>query len=100
MARMRATHVCPKCQGRKLYVIDPVRMPDEDGEISTVPFCAGALDGTKLQIGRVEAWLCATCNYVEYYANDATKTLAALASRKGTNVRYLDGSGGSSGPFR
>jgi predicted nucleic-acid-binding Zn-ribbon protein len=97
---MRATQVCPKCQGRKLYVIDPVRMPDEDKNISTVPFCGAVLSGTKVQVGRVEAWLCATCSYVEYYAKDATKTLAALAGEKNGNVRYLDGSGASGGPFR
>ena len=97
---MRATHVCPKCQGRKLFVIDPVRMPDEDNNISTVPFCAGIVDGTKVQAGTMEAWLCEACGYVEYYAKNATKTLAALATQKHANVRYLDGSGAPAGPFR
>jgi predicted nucleic-acid-binding Zn-ribbon protein len=98
---MRATQVCPKCQGRKLYVVDPVRMPDqENNTISSIPFCAGFVDGTKVQVGNVEAWVCATCTYVEYYAKNATKMLASLATQPGGNVRYLDGSGGPSGPFR
>ena len=98
---MRASQVCPKCQGRKLYVIDPIRMPDDDGRISTVAFCGGVLDGSMVQVGSVEAWLCATCNYVEYYAKNATKMLDALAGQpKPSNVRYLDGSGGPSSPFR
>jgi predicted nucleic-acid-binding Zn-ribbon protein len=98
---MRTTHVCPKCQGRKLFVVDPVRMPDEDGNMSTVPFCGGILDGTKVQVGRVEAWLCAACGYVEYYARDATKMLASMVAQKDANVRYIDGSGAwDGGPFR
>ena len=97
---MRTTKVCPKCQGRKLYVIDPIRMPDTDDNISTVPFCGGVLGGTKVQVGSVEAWLCETCSYVEYYAKDATKMLASLAGEKGSNVRYIDGSGRWDTPFR
>lgn len=97
---MRTTQICPKCQGRKLFVVDPVRMPGEDGHITTVPFCAGVLDGTKIHVGRIEAWLCEGCGFVEYYAKDVTSRLAELAKQKPTNVRYLDGSGGSSGPFR
>jgi predicted nucleic-acid-binding Zn-ribbon protein len=97
---MRTSQQCPKCQSRKLWIIDPVRLPNHEGNVVTVPFTAGWIAHNKIEAGRLEAWLCAQCGFVEYYAKDVTTSLEALAKRSTSGVRYLDGSPDAGTPFR
>jgi len=109
---MRTSQQCPKCQSRKLFVVDPVRLPvrelnDPGNPVQgtrVVPTTAAVTCGvvkTVIEAGRIEAWVCAECGYLEYYAKNASSSLWELAQKPAqTGVRYLDGSPDTGTPFR
>jgi predicted nucleic-acid-binding Zn-ribbon protein len=97
---VRTSQQCPKCQSRQLFVIDPVRLPDRDGHLVTSPIHCGMIGFGQIEVGQLEAWICAKCEYLEYYAKAARKDLEALAKRPASGVRYLDGEPPTGGPFR
>ena len=99
---MRSTQQCPKCQGRKLYVIDPVRQADpENRNMVMVQPVTYAYTGIRLEAGSIEAWVCAGCGFMESYAKNAVDTLWQMAQRsKTTGVRYIDGAPDANTPYR
>jgi predicted nucleic-acid-binding Zn-ribbon protein len=96
---MRASQTCLKCRSRKLFVVDPVRRPGDASRRVDPPIGVTAHRG--IDVGTVEAWICAQCGYTEYYAKNAAEHLARLAvPPTQTAVRYLDGEPASGEPYR
>jgi predicted nucleic-acid-binding Zn-ribbon protein len=111
MPRMKRSLQCPKCAGRRLWVVEQVQQVDASGEyadrvISTpLGLTAARLGegGSSLRmstVGRFEAWTCHGCGYTELYARDFAQALAHLAANPANGVRFVDGSAPPQGPFR
>jgi predicted nucleic-acid-binding Zn-ribbon protein len=104
--------MCPKCNCRRLYVVNEVALPDHDSSnvilpltVTAVPYSVKALQlseehGTRYRThaGSFEAWICSQCGYTEWYARDPHRVLEVLA-RHGAGVRVVDGAAPAT-PFR
>ncbi|WP_437905595.1 hypothetical protein WME95_46185 [Sorangium sp. So ce327] len=107
---MKTSRQCPKCQSRKLWVVERVEQPDCE-YAKTNPLHVTSkyvLTGTTevvgaatalVKAGTFETWICALCGFTEWYARDANEALAKLASQPGSRVHYLDG-GAVGTPYR
>jgi hypothetical protein len=110
---MKSSHQCPKCRGRKLWVIERVHRLDIFGKcggrtaVVPVSLTAGSkvergalFDGIKNQrIGTVECWACDACGYVEYYAHGMDQ-LREAAKDETSGVRLVDGTAPAQGAHR
>ena len=110
---MKRSHVCPKCGGRRIWVIERVQAVEVFGKYggrralvdvgltaSTVTTQGVLFDGTSSEnVGTVECWACDGCGYVEYYAHDM-ENLAELADDPDSGVRLIDGNPPGRGPHR
>lgn len=94
---MRAHRACPKCSCRKLFVIGEVKQAEPGSKTShPVPVTSDTVteawwNSRHIKAGRLEAWVCADCGYMEWYAKDANEALAYMAQHADTGVVYLDG---------
>jgi len=100
---MKPTQRCPKCNGRRLWVIDPLRVPTESATGAVLPLVphqgkvGGFLQLTALNpVGKLELFVCARCGYSELWAGE----IARLAPDPENGVRLLDASTEPEGPFR
>lgn len=110
---MKKSHACPKCGGRKLWVIEHVQAVEVFGKyggrrsLAPVGLTASSVTtpgvlfgGTTIEnVGTVECWACDGCGYVEYYAHDMAK-LVGLAEDPNSGVRLIDGNAPARGPHR
>lgn len=99
---MKRTLQCPKCVGRRFWVVERYRMPGPDGgwEAPVVSFQREAprifgIPQTSEQ-GRVDLWVCETCGYTELWARD----LAGIREDPERGVRRVDAAAEPEGPFR
>jgi predicted nucleic-acid-binding Zn-ribbon protein len=99
---MKATQRCGKCGGKKIWLVDPFRVPSDTlagQELSVVPHQGTGSGWASLRanpVGSFELFLCAACGYSELYA----KAFKDLEARADGSVRLLDMSDASAGPFR
>lgn len=99
---MKNQHACPKCTGRKIWVVEPFRLPDDtlDGRpVHVVPHQSeGGAGFFKVESakprGELDLYVCDDCGYSELWARNV-KNL-----RETRTVRLLDSSGNRAGPFR
>jgi predicted nucleic-acid-binding Zn-ribbon protein len=100
---MRTTSKCPKCDCRKLLVIDKVRQPSHhysndilEVHLTCLP-CPSAklgLEGhndKRAAVGTFEAWVCTSCGYTEWYAKQFQQALWQYLQEHQTDVRLVDG---------
>ncbi len=99
---MKAKEMCPKCEGRKLYVIDEVAQPAQESINLVIPLAVttletasdtvGLLTDNKYRavIGRYQAWICASCGFTEWYAKDFEEHLEAAVRARVRGVRLVD----------
>ena len=108
---MRQSLQCPKCGGRRLWIVEQVQQVDATGEYAdrttTTPLGLTAArlgeGGSSLRmstVGRFEAWTCHGCGYTELYARDFAQVFAHLAANPASCVRFVDASVRSQGPHR
>ncbi|MBK7400817.1 MAG: hypothetical protein IPJ34_32335 [Myxococcales bacterium] len=101
---MKTTETCPKCECRRLFVIEQVTQAVHDARnvvpmnVTTLAMAsayAGVADDnqTRAGIGSFEAWVCSKCGYTEWYARDAVTALDWYVARKGPGVRVVDREG-------
>jgi predicted nucleic-acid-binding Zn-ribbon protein len=99
---MKQTQQCPKCAGRKLWVIERFRVPTEGAPGHELPVATqlekGGLFtiGRALPVGRFDLWLCDACGYSELWATGIT----ALREDPERGVRLVDHTLVPEGPFR
>jgi len=110
---MKKSHVCPKCGGRKLWVIDRVHAVEVFGKyggrtkLVTVGITAASVtergaifdSESSVSVGTVECWACDACGYVEYYAHDLEK-LVEVARSGASGIRLVDTGAPEQGPHR
>lgn len=101
---MKQSQVCPKCAGRRIWLLESFRIPAESGEATALPvvphqpaergsFFAFA---RLAPLGKFDVYLCASCGYSEFYA----RTFEGLREDVAHGVRLLDASPAPAGPFR
>jgi len=101
---MKSHHRCPKCSGRKIWVVEKYRVPGEAAEGRELPViphqggtgAASFLLGRLNPIGSFDLFVCDGCGYSELYAS-GFRELKADPQR---GVRLLDTSDTNEGPFR
>lgn len=88
---MKTTHVCPKCRGTRLLLVD--RMPDasDNGgwdELKVARTTRKGVFGFELldAVGALSAIVCRECGYTELYTNGADQIPV-----DGTHVREITG---------
>ncbi|MBW2458181.1 MAG: hypothetical protein JRI68_26995 [Deltaproteobacteria bacterium] len=101
---MKESLRCPKCDSRRLWVIDPLRVPSEvpEGEVLRVvhhqpPDGGGFFAITRRHpVGHFVAYVCAACGLTEFYADDMDE----LEPDPTNGVRLVDNTDPQQGPFR
>ena len=101
---MKRQLACPKCMGRKIWVIEPFRIPDETltGKgLPVVPHQPEAKEGffalpRSAPRGEVDLYVCDGCGYSELWARNHR----GLVEAPERGVRLLDSSTNTAGPFR
>lgn len=96
---MKNTQTCPKCQSRKLWLIEEVRNAESGNAIVAMSVTSVAGTWTPIKAGTFEAWVCVQCGYTEWYAKNANEKLWELSNNPQAGVHFIDTSG-SQGGFR
>jgi hypothetical protein len=95
---------CPKCAGRKIWVIEKYRVPGEAAEGRELPVLPHQEEGRArlLTFGRVnpighfDLYLCDGCGYAELWAGG----FRALRPDPEHGIRLIDTTDANAGPFR
>lgn len=103
---MKNLHRCPKCSGRRIWIIERYRIPDAEvttgKELAVLPHLASA-GASRLffektnPVGHFDLYLCDGCGYSELWAEGFKGALSPDPSR---GIRLLDTSDANEGPFR
>lgn len=99
---MKRTQQCPKCSGRRLWVVSPWRVPAEyaGGETAPLAFnvsAEGFLGMPKYNAaGALELWTCEACGYSEFWATGARE----LREDPSRGISLVDSTVKGAGPFR
>lgn len=102
---MKHLHRCPKCSGRKIWIIERYRIPGgevvEGQELAVIPHLPSGVRGIFAMekvnpVGHFDLYLCDGCGYSELWA-EGFKGLTVDPKR---GVRLLDTSDANEGPFR
>jgi hypothetical protein len=101
---MKRHHVCPKCAGKRIWVIEKFRIPSEDVEGQPLPLVPHQADDKPRSFGftrvsprgHVDLLVCDGCGYAELWAG-GTRDLVEDPAR---GIRLLDTSKTAAGPFR
>lgn len=92
---MKNTQTCPKCQCRRLWVLEELAAV----RIVDVFTNEGRIDWPRQVAQGIEAWICAQCGFFESYIKDANLRMQTLAASGDRTVRLIDTTG-PKGPFR
>jgi predicted nucleic-acid-binding Zn-ribbon protein len=100
---MKNLHRCPKCAGKRIWVIEKYRIPGEAAEGRELPVVPHQAAGHSfLRLGRVspvgsfDLFVCDGCGYSELYASGIRELVADPAR----GIRLIDTSDTGEGPFR
>ena len=76
---MKKTLVCPKCEGRQIWRIDEMKLPQQDASSMRAAWSGAPIkvpitvhrrwSGTFDLNGGFEAFICKACGYTEWYAH-------------------------------
>jgi hypothetical protein len=100
---MKHHHTCPKCSGRRIWVIERFRIPGETAEGRVLPLVPHQDTGKRAfgflrqqPRGHVDLFVCEGCGYSELWAGG----IRGLVEDPERGVRLLDTSTAAEGPFR
>ncbi len=100
---MKRSQQCPKCDGKRLWVVEKFRIPSETAAGTELPLVTYQRPGTGLFVisrsepkGRIDLWLCDGCGYTELWAAG----LEGLRPDPDAGVRLSDATVEAAGPFR
>jgi predicted nucleic-acid-binding Zn-ribbon protein len=99
---MRTSLRCPKCACVRLWEIDAMLLPDCDNRNyqHRLPVLTRGGDGgqdrriargARREAGHFTAWICSSCGYTEWYAEDVNEVLHEFVRYDGSGVRLHDG---------
>ena len=96
---------CPKCAGKRIWVIEKYRIPGESSEGRALPVIPHQEEPARSRLfqafvlnpqGNFDLYLCDGCGYSELWAN----AVNGLIENKARGVRLVDTSDLAAGPFR
>jgi predicted nucleic-acid-binding Zn-ribbon protein len=101
---MKNTLKCPKCGGKKIWVLEKYRIPGESGQgrqLHVVPHQEEAKTGLFQSLranpqGHFDLLLCHACGYSELWAAG----FEGLVESPSHGIRLIDSSDAGAGPFR
>jgi predicted nucleic-acid-binding Zn-ribbon protein len=101
---MKNRLVCPKCAGKRIWVIEKLRVPGESAEgraLAVVPHQPAMKPGLFQTLrasprGHFDVFICDGCGYSEMWAGG----IADLVEDPEHGVRLIDTSQAGQGPFR
>ena len=101
---MKKNQRCPKCDGKRIWVVEAFRIPTETAQGQVLPVVphqeSGAVGFLALArikpVGQFDVYLCGGCGYSELWASG----LDELRADPAKGVRLLDSSTEPAGPFR
>lgn len=100
---VKRTQQCPKCEGRKFWIVERYRIPGEYEGGAQLPVVANQQEpggflsmGRTSPQGRFDLWVCEACGYTELWARELSGIREDLAA----GVRHLDAKAEPAGPFR
>lgn len=104
---MKLSQACPKCQSRRLWVVEGMNVLDPESSNTVVPFrvvtkgvpSEPKIPDRRISGGTFDTWICAACGFTEWYAKNAAAELSELAQVPGSGVRFIDTTP-QRGPFR
>jgi len=90
---MKNTRTCPKCQSQQLWVVEPLKTVQEY-DPGTLPLHLDydQVEGTnvfnrsRVRVGMLDAWICASCGYSELWARGLQK----LKHAPERGIRFVD----------
>src|SRR4051812_43615788 len=101
---MKQHLTCPKCKGRRIWVIEKYRIPGETAEGRVLPIVPHQNEvatprlfsfGRANPIGHVDLYLCDGCGYSELWAEG----VRGLVHDPANGVRLVDSAVAGEGPF-
>ena len=105
---MRTSHTCPKCRHQRLYVVDKVQFADTESvnavyttHVTAVRIPSKEIGGKskyRTKVGVLQAWICASCGYTEYYSSAPKNRLELLSRIPGSGIRVVTAQ--DKAPFR
>jgi predicted nucleic-acid-binding Zn-ribbon protein len=101
---MKTHHRCPKCAGKRIWVIEKYRVPGESAEGRELPVVPHQPEANESRLGfmrikpkgHFDLFLCDGCGYSELWANG----FQGLVESEERGVRLLDTTDPSGTPFR
>jgi hypothetical protein len=100
---MKHSNACPKCRGKRIWIIEKFRLPGESAEgrpLAVVPHqgeTGSMFRALKLNPqGSFDLHLCDGCGFSELWANG----VRGLVPDEARGVRLVDLSDANDGPFR
>jgi len=101
---VKRTHICPKCDGRRIWVVESFRIPSETAQgavLNVVPHQEETSGGffaiaRVKPVGRFDVFVCDGCGFSELYAAG----IDDLRADTKTGVRLLEATTAPAGPFR
>lgn len=99
---MKRSLQCPKCDGKRLWVVERFRVPSETAAGAELPVVTHQ-DGKGIFAitrsapqGRFDLWVCGGCGYSELWAAG----IEGLRPNPEAGVRLVDSTVEPAGPFR
>jgi predicted nucleic-acid-binding Zn-ribbon protein len=90
---MKHSRTCPKCSGKKIWVIAPLRHESENlggrGMVVALLVSAGFMK-REVRVGSIDAHVCAACGYTELWSRD----FAELQTDPSHGIRLVEGKEG------
>jgi predicted nucleic-acid-binding Zn-ribbon protein len=98
---MKESATCPKCDGRRLWVIERFRVPSDHPEGTPLSAVLDQPEGGGIfrsvrAVGGFDMHICGDCGFSELWARD----IEGLVARPSEGVRLDDQSDPEQGPFR
>lgn len=96
---MKNSARCPKCESRRLWIVEPFRVPD-DTNWPALPVATRLVGGAFLtqvvRMGGFDLYVCADCGFSELWA----RGLEEMEPSAETGVTLRDTTDPEQGPFR
>src|SRR5262245_12567436 len=100
---MKRSLCCPKCAGKKIWIIERYRIPSDSAAGQELPVVPHQTDPGPPRLwpriaprGHFDVYACDTCGYAEFYAGG----LDTLVPDRAQGVRVVDATTPHRGPFR
>jgi hypothetical protein len=82
---MKQTLTCPACQGRKIWHVPQLMEQGHGNMPRPLPISVAVSWLKRRVVGKIEAFVCASCGFIEHYAYE-------LDELGKTDARLIDGS--------